>query len=182
LYVTARTRVRSHIDHAEAPASGMVAARRRGREVHKTLDAYYRQGRPEPPARQVVADTNTRLQARLGDTRRQGMVVTEADLTALAAPAPVEPRLHDPRHADVAEQVAVRHTASVVVRRARRLHPDGDRAARILLQEAAQNARINQTHLARTIARSLGTTWRQAARLTRRIHEIAKQELADSLA
>ena len=44
LYVSARTKVGSHIDHAEAPASGMVALRRRGRGLHKTLDAYRRQG------------------------------------------------------------------------------------------------------------------------------------------
>lgn len=87
LYHRARPLVRSFTDKAEAPASGMVGARRRQREVAKTRTLLRTELSREPTHAEIIETTNTRIAATVADPARHSMVITAADLEA----ASVEP-------------------------------------------------------------------------------------------
>lgn len=82
---TVRPRVRSFLDHATAPASGMVSAQRRRRELARTRSELAALRGTVPTVQEAVQATNDRLGARRADVARQGMVVTEADELVLAS-------------------------------------------------------------------------------------------------
>ena len=81
---TARPKVRSFVDHATAPASGMVAAQRRRRELARTRAELAALRGTVPTVQEAVQATNDRLAAHRSDVVRQGMVVTEADELVLS--------------------------------------------------------------------------------------------------
>lgn len=85
LRFNARPKVRSHLDHVRSPASGMVSAQRRFREIQRTRNEIRNArgvGDSEMSTGEVIRLTNERLAATRSDPTRQGMVVSAADVAA----------------------------------------------------------------------------------------------------
>lgn len=102
LYRRARVRVRSYIDNNDHPASGMVTARRRHREVQKTRSLLRAELDREPTNQEIIAETNKRL-AHLKNASYQGMAISEEDLHLPTQAADPELAMDTTSHVDFAE-------------------------------------------------------------------------------
>ncbi|MPV50150.1 hypothetical protein GCG21_09055 [Pseudactinotalea sp. HY160] len=78
-YRSARSRVRTFIDKAAAPASGMTTARRRHREAQRSRSELRAALGREPGTHEVIEHANGRL-SHLSNQANQGMVITSDDL------------------------------------------------------------------------------------------------------
>ncbi|MGC0252659.1 hypothetical protein [Pseudactinotalea sp. Z1748] len=90
LWVAARPVVRSEMDKAKSPASGMVSVQRRRREYQRTVLEMMGLGYQTPSVDEVLVATNQRLARLCTDAARQGMVVTARDVASTEVPANVD--------------------------------------------------------------------------------------------
>lgn len=176
VWVTARPLVRSELDKAKSPASGMVSVQRRAREVRRTQLELLSLGHGTPTVQEVITATNDRLQRLRADAARQGLLVTAADITAAEAPVMldspdaadrrVDP--HDPTASDMARRV---------LEATRRVDEATFRAARIYVAEALGPTDPNKPDVTKLVASELDVTPRRARALIRRVIGIARTEL-----
>lgn len=176
MYVRARPKVRSLIDHLAAPASGMVAARRRAREIQRTIDEFDSDGR-QVKLGEVIKETNARLQSLVKDAARQSMVVGTDDFYA-HTPATELGAVHtNGREVDLDTVTAIGQATQRVLARARAIAPGGSVAARIYLSEAAGPSDPAATDAMRYLARALGVRVNHARRIAGQVRRLAQEEL-----
>ncbi len=181
---TARPRVRSFLDHATAPASGMVSAQRRRRELARTRAELAAVRGTTPSVKDAVAATNERLSATRADAARQGMVVSEADELVLRGTLSFDESL-DSDQLVVTAPDGVLHPLDVplllrrVVEVARAEHRVRGRVAALWMTDAYGNGPIPGQDTIVWIARTLGITRRTALAHVERVREIAAEHLRD---
>lgn len=176
LFVRVRPKVRSFVDRFESPASGMVAARRRVREVAKTRSALRRQG-IEPSTNEVLAQTNKRLRATRKDAERQRVLVDVSTLIGVAPPIPVSEgaiTIPGPNVSDiVCNQVVAR-----VLDTARRSGAQTEWVAAAYMAEVLETGITDGSEMTRHIVQSLGIRVLEANELLHRVRaELARQML-----
>lgn len=179
VWVTARPLVRSELDKAKSPASGMVSVQRRAREVRRTQLEMMSRGHSAPTVEEVITATNDRLRALRADAARQGLLVTAADITAAEAPAALDSpdaadrhvAAHDPTATDMARRV---------LSATRKVDEETYRTARIYVKEALGPSDPNRPDVTRLVAADLKVNPRRARTLIRRVVEIARAELRAS--
>lgn len=179
VYVVARPLVRSELDKAKSPASGMVSVQRRAREVRRTQLEMMSRGHSAPTVEEVITATNDRLRALRADAARQGLLVTAADITAAEAPAALDSpdaadrhvAAHDPTATDMARRV---------LSATRKVDEETYRTARIYVKEALGPSDPNRPDVTRLVAEDLKVNPRRARTLIRRVVEIARAELRAS--
>ncbi|MFC7879692.1 hypothetical protein [Isoptericola sp. NPDC057391] len=180
---TARPQVRSFVDHATAPASGMVAAQRRRRELARTRAELAALRGATPTVAEAVQATNSRLAEHRSDVVRQGMVVTEADELVLRGAlsfdealdtgrlvdTPADPPLHP-----VEVPSLVRSVVDAATAQGRVL----GHVAALWMAEASDGSGEPPGHDTLVwIARTAGITRARAAEHIDRVREIAAQRL-----
>ncbi|MCA5895112.1 hypothetical protein LEP48_17415 [Isoptericola sp. NEAU-Y5] len=181
---TARPKVRSFLDHATAPASGMVSAQRRRRELARTRAELAAVRGSTPSVTEAVRATNERLGAARADSARQGMVVSEADELVLRGTLSFDEALDSDQLVVTAPDGAL-HPLDVpvllrqVVEAARAEHPVRGRVASLWMSEAYGNGPIPGQDTVVWIARTLGLTRRAALSHVDRVREIAAERLRD---
>lgn len=180
---TARPRVRSFVDHASAPASGMVAAQRRRRELARTRSELAALRGTTPTVQEAVQATNARLGAQRADVVRQGMVVTEADELVLRGALPFDDALDADTHVD-ADPDCVLHPVEVpallrsVVDAARAEHPARGRVAALWMSEAyGGGGPLPGQDTVVWISRTLGLPRRRTVAHIERVRELAVEHL-----
>ncbi|MHA7132043.1 hypothetical protein [Oerskovia turbata] len=180
---TARPKVRSFLDHATAPASGMVSAQRRRRELARTRAELVALRGAMPTAEEAVQATNDRLSANRSDVVRQGMVVTTADELVLSgalsfdeafdAPDLVHDELDCALH-----PVEAPNLVRSVVDAARAEHTTRGNVAALWLSEAYGGSGSLPGHdTVVWISRTLGLPRRSTAAHIDRVRELAAQQL-----
>ena len=177
LVYTARPRVRSFLDHATAPASGMVAAQRRRRELARTRSELAALRGTTPTVEEAVEAANQRLGARRADVVRQGMVVTAADELVLRGTLSFDEALDSVRHADAADcalhPVEAPALVRAVVDAASDEHPARGRVAALWMSEAYGSGPLPGQDTVVWIARTLNLTRRATEAHIARVRELA---------
>lgn len=185
LVYNVRPKVRSEIDHQRSPASGMVSAQRRYRELARTRSELTSARGERPSVKETVEETNRRLHATRKDPVRQGMVVTELDELAARGAAPFDETLDSVVHqVDFAENYI--------------LHPaEGPVLVRTVVELAAEHSELcgqvaemwmgeaytsggppPGTDTASWIAKELGLTRAQTSSHIATVRELAMDYLA----
>lgn len=185
LVYTARPKVRSFVDHATAPASGMVAAQRRRRELARTRAELAALRGATPTVAEAVEATNSRLAEHRADVVRQGMVVTEADELvlrgalsfdeALDAGGLVDTPADPPLHA-VEVPALVRSVVDAARGQGRVL---GHVAALWMSEAAAGSGALPGHDTLVWVARTVGITRARAAEHIDRVRAIAADRLRE---
>jgi hypothetical protein len=180
---TARPRVRSFVDHATAPASGMVSAQRRRRELARTRSELAALRGSLPTAEEAVQATNERLGATRADVVRQGMVVTVADELVLSGVLSFDEAIdspdlvHDERDW-VLHPVEAPHLVRSVVEAAGAEHSVRGRVAALWMSEAYGGAGpLPGQDTVVWISRTLGLPRRSTVAHIDRVRELAAQQL-----
>lgn len=153
LFVRVRPKVRSFVDRFESPASGMVAARRRVREVAKTRSQLRRAG-VEPKIETVIAETNARLRRTRKDAERQGMLVDVSTFIEAAPATPVNEytaRVPAPSASDVLFRQVVEATLDAT----RAMGSKTEWAATLFLTELQGTGTADAPDMARHVAKEL---------------------------
>jgi hypothetical protein len=180
---TARPRVRSFVDHATAPASGMVAAQRRRRELARTRSELAALRGAAPTVQEAVRATNERLGAQRADVVRQGMVVTEADELVMRGALPFDDALDADTHLDddpdcVLHPVEVPALMRSVVDAARAENPACGRVAALWMSEAyGGGGPLPGQDTVVWISRTLGLPRRRTVAHIERVRELAVEQL-----
>lgn len=178
----ARPRVRSFLDRATAPASGMVGAQRRRRELQRTRAELAALRGREPTTAEVVDTTNERLAATRKDPARQGMVVSRSDALALRGALSFDETLDSQQPARtepdfVLHPVEGRELVASVVRAARAEDRTLGQVAALWLGEAYASGPPDRDTV-RWIAGRLGLTRRQTLRHVERVRRLGVTHLA----
>lgn len=176
VWMVSRPLVRSELDKAKSPASGMVGAQRRAREVRRTQLQMLSRGHSNPTTSEVITATNERLTELRADAARQGLLVTAEDVTVSVAPMSLDDsevascrvESHDATAADMARKVLVA---------ARREDDLTYHAARIYVTEALGPQDPNKPDVTRLVAQELGVPPRRARAIIRRVLQVAQEEL-----
>lgn len=179
VWVAARPVVRSEMDKAKSPASGMVSAQRRMREVQRTMAELFNSTGAVPTQQEVVEATNARLARLRSDPARQGLVVTEATLFEVSPALDVSQLPLASTGAGMDEGLACRQVMAATIRRADQHGASMGRAARLYLAEAEHGAGPDVVDVLRHIARELGLTVRSARALVERVRSILAEEMAN---
>lgn len=180
---TARPKVRSFVDHATAPASGMVSAQRRRRELARTRAELAALRGTVPTVQEAVQATNDRLGAQRSDVVRQGMVVTEADELVLSGALPFDEALDSfPPVPDdqgcALHPVEAPHLVRAVVDAARAEHSTRGRVAALWMSEAyGGGGPLPGQDTVVWISRTLGLPRRSTLAHIDRTRELAAQHL-----
>ncbi|WP_075827853.1 hypothetical protein [Cellulosimicrobium sp. CUA-896] len=180
---TARPKVRSFVDHATAPASGMVAAQRRRRELARTRSELAALRGTAPSVEEAVRATNERLGAHRADVVRQGMVVSEADELVMRGALPFDDALDADTHVDddpdcVLHPVEVPALLRSVVDAARAEHPARGRVAALWMSEAyGGGGPLPGQDTVVWISRTLGLPRRRTLAHIERVRELAVEQL-----
>ena len=180
---TARPRVRSFVDHTTAPASGMVSAQRRRRELARTRAELAALRGTVPTAQEAVQATNDRLGATRSDVVRQGMVVSESDELVLSGALSFDEALDSHRLVQD-EMDCVLHPAEAptlvrsVVDAARAEHLTRGRVAALWMAEAyGGGGPLPGQDTVVWISRTLGLPRRSTVAHIERVRELAAQQL-----
>lgn len=181
----ARPKVRSFLDHATAPAAGMVGAQRRRREIQRTRSEMSAMRGQEPTLNEVIEATNARLAATRKNPTRQGMVVSaEDDLAFRSAMAFDETIDSDLAPVDFGSDFIL-HPAEgpVLVRTVVQMAKDEDdtlgRVAELWMTEAYSDGGPPPGHdTVSWIARSLGMTRKKTSDHIARVRELGVEYLA----
>ncbi len=180
---TARPKVRSFVDHATAPASGMVAAQRRRRELARTRSELAALRGTAPSVAEAVRATNERLGAHRADVVRQGMVVSAADELVMRGALPFDDALDADTHVDddrdcVLHPVEVPALLQSVVDAARAEHPARGRVAALWMSEAyGGGGPLPGQDTVVWISRTLGLPRRRTLAHIERVRELAVEQL-----
>jgi hypothetical protein len=180
---TARPRVRSFVDHATAPASGMVSAQRRRRELARTRSELAALRGTVPTVQEAVRATNERLGTQRADVVRQGMVVTEADELVLRGALPFDDALDADTHLEtdpdcVLHPVEVPALLRSVVDAARAESPSCGRVAALWMSEAyGGGGPLPGQDTVVWISRTLGLPRRRTVAHIERVRELAVEQL-----
>lgn len=181
----ARPKVRSFLDHATAPAAGMVGAQRRRREIQRTRSEMAAMRGEEPSLREVIDATNARLAATRKNPTRQGMVVSaEDDLVFRGAMSFDEAIDSDMGPVDFGSDFIL-HPAEgpVLVRTVVQMAKDEDpalgRVAELWMTEAySEGGPPPGQDTVSWIAKSLGITRKRTAEHIARVRELGVEYLA----
>lgn len=163
LFRHARVRVRSFIDHAVSPASGMVTAHRRHRETERSRSVLRSELGREPSDEEIVATTNARVAA-LPNAAYQGRTVTSADLSVPGPAAELDEELAGETHVDFAEDYVIhpaegRQFVADVIQAALEHDPDTGRVASLWMGDVYASGGLPEgTDTITHICRQLGLT------------------------
>ncbi|GAA1412255.1 MULTISPECIES: hypothetical protein [Oerskovia] len=179
---TARPKVRSFVDHATAPASGMVSAQRRRRELARTRAELAALRGTVPTVQEAVQAANDRLGAHRSDVVRQGMVVTEADELVLSGTLSFDETLDSPRlvqddHDCVLHPVEAPTLVRSVVDAAQAENPTRGKVAALWMAEAYGSGPLPGQDTVVWISRTLGLPRRSTAAHIDRVRELAAARL-----
>ena len=177
LWVSARPVVRSEMDKAKSPASGMVAAQRRRREYLRTELELFGSGTHSPTVEQVVATTNQRLRRLRKDPAREGLLVSVHDVTHTEPAAHVDST--SVKVPDVAPDHAVASDMADRILTATRA--EGElihKAAAVLVAAAAGSRQHTPAQAARDISVQLGVGLGTARQLAAKVRTCAAAALA----
>lgn len=176
VWVVARPVVRSEMDKIKSPASEMVSAQRRAREIARTRLEMLTSGREQPTVQEIITATNDRVTQLRTDAARQGLLVTAEDLTVGQSAANIEEDWVTQRGTPAHDATATDMTQRVLRAASREGAPVYE-AALIYLTEALGPTDPNKPDVTRQIAAELGVSPRRARALMNTVIALGRQEL-----